>query len=278
VLFYGRVRALLELLSGRGDEVPLDFAALQLATIEYPGLEIDHFLGLIDSYAAELGDRLADPCDGPDFVMAANQYLFQELGFAGNASNYYDPRNSCLNEVLSARVGIPITLSVVYLEICRRLARPVRGIGLPGHFLVQYDDGQFAVYIDPFHGGALLTAEECFRLARTATGADVPPDPAFLAPVSKQQILLRMIRNLRAIYFSRRAYGKALQVLDLLLAACPESAGEYKQRSLVHQQLRNFRAARADLERYLELAPDSEDRADMEKQLRAIRQYLAGLN
>jgi regulator of sirC expression with transglutaminase-like and TPR domain len=196
----------------------------------------------------------------------------------GNASNYYDPRNSCLNEVLTARMGIPITLSLIYMEIARRLAKPVYGVGLPGHFILQYDDGLYSTYIDPFHGGTLLSAHQCFDLARRSSGEQYPNDPKLLARAGKQQIIRRMINNLRAVYFFRRAHPKALKVLDLLIAAHPDSPDEYKQRSVVHLEMKSYNAARSDLERYLALKPECEDREQMEKQLKAIKRYIAALN
>ena len=269
---------LLDLLAGRGDSLELDRAALELARIEYPNLEIEPSVALLDSYAIELAGRPGGRSGGLAYVDAANQYLFGELGFTGNARDYYDPRNSCLNEVLAARTGIPITLAVVYLEIARRLAQPVSGIGLPGHFLVQYRDAHLSVFIDVFHGGKLLSAAECFDLAGRMTGAEIPQDPRWLAPVGRRQIVIRMANNLRGVYLSRRSYGKALQILDLLLAADPNAAEEYKQRGIVHLQMRNVSAARADLETYLRLAPEADDRPEIEKHLRSVRHYLAGLN
>ena len=160
------MQPLLDLLTGYSEEPGLDRAALEVARIEYPSLDPEPFVGTLDSYARELSARLAGRTGGSGYVEAANQYLFEELGFRGNAGNYYDPRNSCLNEVLTARTGIPITLAVVYLEIGRRLAQPVYGIGLPGHFLVEYRGADFEAFIDVFHGGRLLTTAECFDLAR----------------------------------------------------------------------------------------------------------------
>ena len=273
-----KVERLLDLLAGRGDDLELDRAALELARIEYPGLEIEPFVAVLDSHAMELGGRLGTCSGGPDYVDAANQYLFGELGFTGNSQNYYDTRNSCLNEVLTDRTGIPITLAVIYLEIARRLAKPVYGIGLPGHFVVQYRDESFSTFIDVFHGGRLLTPAQCFALAGEVTGGEISQDPRLLAPVGKRQIVIRMVNNLRGIYSSRRAYGKALQTLNLLLAADPDAAEVYKQRGIVQIQMRNLRAARADLESYLRLAPEAEDRAEVEKHLRAVRKFLAGLN
>jgi len=271
------MQALLDLLSGRSEELDLDRAALEIARIEYPGLEVAPFIGLLDSYAVELSERAAG-ADGAEYVAAANRYLFDELGFAGNAENYYDPRNSCLNDVLTARTGIPIALAVVYLEIGRRLEQPVYGIGLPGHFIVQYRSADFAAYIDVFHGGALMSAAECFELARRATGAPLEDDPRWLAPSGKRQIAMRMLNNLRNVYFHRRAFGKALQTLNLILAGDPDGAEEYKQRGLIHTQMRNATAARADLEMYLRLAPEAPDREEIRKHLQALRNYQAGMN
>lgn len=269
---------LVDLLSGRSDDLELDRAALELAAVEYPDLDAGSFLAILDSYSIELAGRMPDGCDGPAFVSAANEYLFHELGFTGNSQNYYDPRNSCLNEVLTSRTGIPITLSLLYMEISRRLAKPVYGIGLPGHFLVQYDDGSYSAFIDPFHGGAILTPAECYELARQSSGENFPDDPRLLARVSKAQIVRRMINNLRTVYFFRRAHAKALQVLDLLLTANPESADEYKQRSVVLLEMKNYTGARNDLERYLKLAPNAPDHEQMQRQLRALKQYIVGMN
>src|ERR1035438_3693133 len=168
------MQPLLDLLTGRSEEPTLDRAALELARIEYPSLDIEPFIGILDSYAVELSERLAGRSGGSGYVEVANQYLFGELGFTGNAGNYYDPRNSCLNEVLTARTGIPIALAVVYLEIGRRLAQPVYGIGLPGHFLVQYRDADFAAFIDVFHGGRRsVTANPYTPTSATIPGSDV---------------------------------------------------------------------------------------------------------
>ncbi len=208
----------------------------------------------------------------------ANRYFFGELGFTGNSQNYYDPRNSCLNDVLTVRTGIPITLAVMYMEVGRRLEKPVYGIGLPGHFLVQYRDTGFSTFIDVFHGGRLLSRAQCFALAEEATGAEIPQDESLLAPAGKRQIVMRMIHNLRGVYLLRRAYGKALQTLNLLLAANPGSAQEYKQRATVQIEMGNLSAGRADLETYLRVAPEAEDRAQVQKHLRTLRNYLAGLN
>jgi len=260
------------MLAGTGGEMDLDRAALTLATIEFPGLEMDNCLGALDSFAREIGSRARNG-NGRDYVDAVNYFLFQEMGLRGNEEDYYDPHNSCLNEVIARRVGIPITLSVLYMEISRRLTRPVFGIGLPGHFVVQYNDGYYSTFIDPFHGGELLSADQCYDRAQMAIG-----DPRVLAPVDKKQILFRMINNLRGIYFSRRRYTKALQVMDLLIDISPRLGELRKQRAQLYLQMQEMRKARADLEEYLRLSPDAEDKDAMEAQLKNVVRWLASLN
>jgi regulator of sirC expression with transglutaminase-like and TPR domain len=271
------MRELSDLLAGRGEPIPLDRAALLLATIEYPELQFDPVLREIDSMAAELGARTVD-ASGELYVKRAREFLFDELGFQGNKADYYSPGNSCLNEVLSSRTGIPISLSVVYLEIARRLARPVYGIGFPGHFLVQFNDGIFSTYVDPFHGGEELDFGACCELARNVAGIELRGNPALLAPVGTRQIVHRMINNLRGIYFSRRAYRKALLVVNLLIDAHPDSADEYRHRAVLYLQMDQVRPAKADLERYLALSPEAADRAEVETQLASLRKFLAGMN
>ena len=251
----------------------LDRGALTLATIEYPGLDLEASLCTLDVLAGEVQNRTRNARNGYEFIQGANQFLFQELGFRGSAEDYYNPHNSCLNEVLKERSGIPIALSVMYLEIARRLQRPLFGIGLPGHFLVQYNDGHYATFIDPFQAGALLSADDCYEMASLKY-----PDPRVLEPVDKRHILFRMINNLRGIYFSRRLYRKALQVMDLLIDVSPELAEHYKQRAMLHTQLQQMGPARIDLERYLAMVPDAADREERKAQLRSAVRWLASLN
>jgi regulator of sirC expression with transglutaminase-like and TPR domain len=272
------VSALVELLVRQNEGIPLDVAALQIAMIEYPTLSLEPSLQLLDSMAEEIDRRLPRRANGRDYVQTANEYLFLELGFHGNGEDYYDPLNSCLNEVLIRRSGIPISLSVLYIEVARRLQRPVYGIGLPGHFLAQYADREYATFIDTFHGGTLLSSGDCRELAQRIAGVDVQTQPDLLKPVTKRHILLRMLNNLRAVYLRRQNYPKAVRVLDLLLQAAPNSREEYRQRGVLQLQLRQFRAARHDLAQYLRLAPEAEDRAEIEAHLRQIDKWMATLN
>ena len=262
----------------QGDSnVTLDVAALELAAIESPGLDPAPSLSTLDRFAAGLRARLG-PSSGSEFVRIANDYLFGELAFRGNEAEYDDPRNSCLNQVLERRIGLPITLSVVYIEIARRLGQPVVGIGLPGHFVARYDDGSYSTYIDPFHGGKLLNEQDCIALARNITGPEAKVDSSALEPVGVRYILVRMLNNLRAAYFRTRDFGKAVVVLDLLLEHFPSNPEYYKARGVARMKLHKLRAAGDDLTKYLNYSPEAQDRAEVTRQLQAIHQSLGRLN
>ena len=262
-----------QILSENSERGRLDCAALDIARLHYPDLDPQPTLDQLNQLASSLGDRIRNFNDGREFVEKAQQFLFEELGFRGNAENFYDPLNSCLNQVLERRVGIPITLSVMYMEIARRLHMPVYGIGLPGHFLLQFDDGRFSTYIDPFNRGVPLTARDCYTLANAPV-----PDPALLRRVTKKQIAMRMLQNLHRVYVDQRDFERAFTVLDLLLSAAPENAAWYRARGALHIERKRYQAAKKDFEKYLDMEPDALDRPDIEKQLGAIRSWLAVVN
>lgn len=257
--------------------IRLDRAALEIAAIQFPGLEVEPLLDRLNELASQLGDRLRNFNDGRDFVETAQRYLFEELGFHGNEEDYFDPLNSCLNQVLERRTGIPVTLSVMYMEIARRLAMPVFGIGLPRHFVIQFDDGNYTTYIDPFHGGRTVTPAECFALA----GARVA-DPMLLRRVSNKDIVRRMVQNLHSGYLKRNDWTRAVQTLDLLILAAPDGSHELaaalKLRGLLLIELKRFHDARRDFERYLALEPQASDRAEVQKQISGIHQWLGRVN
>lgn len=254
----------------------LDVAALEIASIETPDLDPAPFLATLDRIAAGIAARLRASADGRKFVRVANDYLFGDLGFRGNEIDYNDPRNSCLNYVLDRRTGIPIALSVVYIEVARRLGQPIQGIGLPGHFIVEYNDGEFATYIDPFHGGTLLSSEDCLRIARDRTGSEV--DAVALAPVGARYIVVRMLNNLRSAYFRGQQFKKMVAVTDLLIEAFPRNPEYYKARGIARLRMRQLTGAQKDLELYLKYAPEAEDREQIAHQLSTIHRWLGRLN
>jgi len=265
--------SLVDLLAGRPTEIELDRAALEIARIEYPELDAAAVIAELDRHAFAIAERARDLSNGRNFVETASQYLFAEAGFRGNREDYYNPDNSCLNRVLETRSGIPITLSVVYIEVARRLAKNVKGVGLPGHFIVRYDDIEYAAYIDPFHGGRLLDLADCCRLAQVEA-----IEISALQPVDTRHVVMRMLNNLRGIYFLRKDSAKALEVLDLLIAAAPESADEHKQRGAALMQLERTREALSAFQSYLELSPQAKDREAVEEQIRSISFWLASQN
>lgn len=251
----------------------LDRAALELARIQYPDLDPDPSLNQMTEIASQLGDRLRNFNDGRDFIEKAQQYLFDELAFRGNEFEFFDPRNSCLNQVLERRIGIPITLSVLYMEVARRLRMPVYGVSLPRRFVVQFDDGRYAAYIDPFGGGRPITARECLILA----GARVA-DPALLQRASHKQILMRMLNNLQTAYWRTSDYEHTRAALDLLLVGAPNEPAWYKLRGVAALKCKRYQDARQDLEKYLRLDPQASDRQAIGQQLEAIHRWLAQVN
>jgi regulator of sirC expression with transglutaminase-like and TPR domain len=267
------IQALHDLLSGKSAEMELDRAALALARIEYPELDAAETVAQLDRHALAIAERAEDLSDGRCFVETTNAYLFTVAGFHANRDDYYDPANSCLNRVLETGAGIPITLSVVYIEIARRLAKPVSGVGLPGHFVIRYDDPGYHAIIDPFDGGAILDAAGCCKVAGMES-----LEAGMLDPVGKRQVVMRMINNLRGIYFSRREGAKALAVLDLLLAANPDAADEHKQRGAALLQMRRINEALGAFRRYPDLAPHAADRERIEEQMRNIAFWIASRN
>lgn len=251
----------------------LDRAALDLARIQFPDLDHTPILNQFNEIAANLGDRLRNFNDGREFVEKAQSYLFGELGFHANETDFFDPLNSCLNAVLERRTGIPITLSLVYMEVARRLQMPVYGISLPNRFVVQFDDGRYATYIDPFGGGRPVSVRECFLMA----GSKIP-DLTHLARATQKQILMRMLQNLHRAYLQSRDYDRAVRTLDFLLDGDPSSAIWHKLRGALLLDRKRYGKAADDLERYLQLQPDAAEADTMREQIVTIRRWQAQQN
>ena len=254
------------------DEIDLARAALVIATANYPQLDVDRQLGLLDALAAGGRPLLGGERDPLFCANTLSQYLFDELGFRGNQEDYYDPRNSFLNEVLSRRLGIPITLSLLYIEVGKRLDVPLVGVGMPGHFLVRHREVA-DLFVDPFSGGILLSVEECAERLRQAAGRPVPWDPAHLAPLGHRDFIARMLRNLKAIYVQPEDYHRALDIVDLLVTLLPGSPEERRDRGLIHYLLGHYPEALVDLKDYVASAPANPDL----KAVQALVSRLKGL-
>jgi regulator of sirC expression with transglutaminase-like and TPR domain len=236
------------------------------------------YLARLDSMAAEVR-KVTGVCQEPHRLIAGlNEHLFRQLGFRGNSADYYDPKNSFLNEVLDRRMGIPITLSTVYLEVGRRIGLSLHGVGMPGHFLVKYVGPSEEIVIDPFGGGGIVAPPDCQRILDRISDGKVRFDPRMLSIVGTRQILARTLTNLKAIYFNQEEYGKALSIVERLLILYPHNACEIRDRGLLSCQLRRYADAIADLERYLRLAPEANDSETIREHLRTLRQRAAALN
>ena len=220
-----------ETVSGPENRLDLGRAALFIAGEAYPGLDILRYVAKLEAMAAAVRPGVTTT-DAPILKIAhLNTYLFEEWGFRGNTQEYYDPRNSFLNDVIDRRLGIPITLSVVYMEVGRRVGMPLQGVGMPGHFIMKYADPEEDIYIDPFSKGRILSREACEELLQDVYGEPVPFHETFLAPVSKKQILSRMLMNLKAIYIHTKDYLKALSVVERQLIIQPDTEQEVKDRA-----------------------------------------------
>ncbi|MBI3988493.1 MAG: tetratricopeptide repeat protein [candidate division NC10 bacterium] len=262
------------------DEATLDLAtaSLLIAKEEYPDLSIDAYVKRLD-WMAEQVESSWTVADSPlHFIRALNRYLFDEEGFTGNTWEYYDPRNSFLNDVLDRKTGIPITLSVVYMEVGRRLGLPLVGVGLPAHFVVKYQAPDEEILIDPFHRGAILSEEHCRRLVEELRGGTIRFRRGFLEPVTKRQILTRMLNNLKNIYIKAGEYQKALSVVERILLLNPGSLQETRDRGLLYARVKRYAKALSDLQAYLNAFPKAPDAPSIRQQILSIRQAIALLN
>ena len=280
-------------------------AAFMIARLEYPQLDMSHYLGELDRMGEEATARVAALGDkaGPmRHVTEISDYLFKVQGFAGNRTHYDDPRNSFLNDVIDRRTGIPITLALVYIEVSRRAGVRIDGVNFPGHFLLKAPARPKAsggsgtpVIVDPFHGGAILSEVDCESLLHKYAGSDAAFDQRLLARATKQEILVRMLVNLKRLYVGMRSFPQAHVITRLLLGIDPAATTELRDRGLLSYHLHDYAAALRDLEAYLRVVsrsapaardPDDEDdesnkngeQAEIWEHVKMLRRRVASLN
>lgn len=259
-----------ELATLADDALPLLPTALLIARDEYPELDPAAYERLLQAHADHLRVEVDATREWPLKIAAINHHLFNEVGYSGNNDEYYDPRNSYLNEVFERRLGNPISLAMVQIEVARRLGLPLEGISFPGHFLVRLpvDDG--VLIMDPFNGGRPLGVDELRERARTNLGGQAPDDSVLaqiLDPAPHRAILMRMLRNLYGVYAERGEWDRAARSADRVLKLAPEQADAVRDRGLAYLQLEHQAGARADLARYLKMEPEASDAASIRDRL-----------
>jgi regulator of sirC expression with transglutaminase-like and TPR domain len=266
-----------EMVARPPEQIDLAAAALLIALDQYPRLNMPGYTGQIDAFAERTSARLAHAAAKRpmEAIEAINRQLFEIEGFRGNQEDYYDPRNSFLNDVIDRRTGIPITLSLLYMEVGRRIGLKVEGVGMPGHFIVKCKHDGMDIFIDPFAQGEILLEEGCRRKLAELHGKGFQFDRSFLEPVNHRQILTRMLHNLKGIFWNQRNYAKALGIIEKVLIINPSAVEEFRDRGVAHHHLNDLSSAVKDWSRYLELRPGASDTAEVKKSLKTAAQALA---
>jgi regulator of sirC expression with transglutaminase-like and TPR domain len=269
-----------EMISRPPEQIELAKAALLIALDEYPALNLTSYLERIGAVARRVSAQLsADPTEHPlEAIECINRQLFKIEGFRGNQDDYYDPRNSFLNEVIDRKTGIPITLSVLYMEIGRRIGLEVEGVGMPGHFIVKCKKGDLDIFVDPFAQGEILLEADCQRKLTQLHGKNFQFRRSYLDVVDHRQILTRMLHNLKGIYWNEQNYAKAVGIIEKILLINPRSASEFRDRGFAHHQLNHLSSAIDDLSRYLELQPGAHDAEEVRKKIKIAARMVAFRN
>lgn len=241
------------------EKIDLAKASFSYAQAEYPNLDIQKYLGILNSIASDIQPQLPAELYPLKVIKVINSYLFDKLKFQGNSQDYYQADNSFLNKVIDRKIGIPITLSVVYLEVAKRLDFPMVGIGMPGHFLIRPEFEDAGIFVDAFNRGEILFEQDCQEKLNQIYQKPVKLESDLLAPISNKQILGRMLNNLKFIYLHRKDFNKALATMNGILKLFPRNVEELRDRGLLYYQINRWQEAALDLRFYLKIAPNSED-------------------
>ena len=264
-------------LIGRPEEdLDLGRAAMLIAGEEFPDLDVQSELQFLDRCASRATDQMPGELPQEEQARRLGRYLFIDLGFQGNSADYYNPDNSYFNRVLETRTGIPISLSLLFIEVGRRMGMRLRGVGMPGHFLVGLDGTD--AYFDPFNGGELLSPSDCQRLAERLFGQRMTWEDRYLAPCTKYEFLFRMLNNLKVIYERTSEPEKALAATERMLLVRPDATSLLQDQAALQQHLQQYRAAIASLEKYLGDARDPADAPQVRAWIQSLRTTLSRLN
>ena len=241
------------------DDFSLAHVALLIAAEEYPQLDPAPYLQRLELFAERVKDRLADESAPPVLLSEISRVLFEEEGFKGNADAYYDPRNSYLNDVLDRHLGIPITLSILYLEVGWRLGLPLEGVNFPGHFLVRYQGEALRLLVDPFQDGMIRFEDEAQDLLDRVYGGTVKLQSEYLRGADKRDVLVRLLSNLKTIHLNTRDDERALAAAERILILRPDSAEDVRDRGMLLARRGRVAEAVAELEHYLDVLPGAPD-------------------
>lgn len=258
------------------DQIDLAEASLLIAREEYPWLDVKAYIRRLDHMAEEVGDRIGAERHPLTVAAGLARYLFVEVGFRGAADEYFDPQASHLNDVLERKRGIPLSLSVVYMEVARRAGYSVVGVGLPGHFVVKYPHPGGEVFVDPFHEGAVLSPADCAAMVHQIYRGAVKFEPYMLGAVTNRQILSRSIHNLKTIYLAAKRHDMALAMVELQLTLAPWDLDGIRDRGMLRYHLHDLPGAVADLETYLEYSAGAGDVDRVRRNVDTLRRILRG--
>jgi regulator of sirC expression with transglutaminase-like and TPR domain len=270
-------RRLAALLSSPGPLALLE-ATLQIAAEEHESIDVFEQIARVETIGEEARSRIARVSNPFARLDALRGLLFDELGFKGNVEQYDDPRNSYFDDVLERKLGIPLTLSILVIEVGRRAGLAAEGVGLPGHFIVRIEQDGRRLLIDPFHGGQVVTVEDCKELVVRTTGRPSLFRKDSLDAATPRAMLTRLLLNLKRIHLAQGDYIRALAVVERLLVIAPADAKEVRDRGLLLAHLGQSGAAMADLESYLALAPGAPDVESVRGRLAWIRKRAAETN
>jgi regulator of sirC expression with transglutaminase-like and TPR domain len=254
--------------------IDLTEAALVIALEDYPSLQLDRYLEQIDDWGDAIRSRLEGSNDIERIVAEINRFLFDQEGFHGEADDYYDPRNTYLNEVLDRHAGLPIALSILYIEISRRVGIDMSGVSLPGRFLVKVTGPWGEILIDPFDGGRVLDSFECQLILDRVYGGGVRLSEHHLRSTTRHDVLARVLSHIKAIHLARGESERVIADIDRLLMIDGDDPYQIRERGLVAMKLHRYREAIVALQDYLDRAPRAEDRQRIREQIEYVRAWL----
>jgi len=256
-------------------EIDLARSALLVAAENDPGLDVEAEMARLDAWAGELGRRLDPSWNNLQRLARLRTFMYEDLGFKGDVQGYYSPANSLLHSVMSRRLGIPLTLSIVFMEIGWRLGIPFEGVGFPGHFLVRLTGEPGDLLLDPYDHGVSVHEEDCRRMIELTTGGTVPFDPSMIRSLGKRDMLARLLFNLKVACLKSGDDKGALSAVERLLLLHPDDPPELRDRGLLLYRMDRYREAREGLRAYLRSRPQALDREVIERHLAALDMMLA---